>query len=61
MEKSKRKVEELKIVGGEEIAAINAWDDKVEEELTAVHGVNCRNGSGHFQLFLLRPRANVES
>ena len=36
VEKSKRKVEELKIAGGEEIAAINAWGDKVEEELTAV-------------------------
>ena len=38
MEKSKRKVEELKIAGGEfeEITAINAWGDKVDEELTAV-------------------------
>ena len=36
VEKSKRKVEELKIASGEEIAAINAWGDKVEEELTAV-------------------------
>ena len=35
-EKSKRKVEELKIDGGKEIAAINTWGDKVEEELTAV-------------------------
>ena len=36
VEKSTRKVEELKIASGEEIAAINAWGDKVEEELTAV-------------------------
>ena len=36
VEKSKQKVEELKIVSGEEIAAVNAWDEKVEEELTAV-------------------------
>jgi len=36
VEKSKRKVEELKIAGGKEIAAINVWGDKVEEKLTAV-------------------------
>ena len=36
VEKSKRKVEELKIASGEEIAAIDAWGNKVEEELTAV-------------------------
>lgn len=31
VEKSKRKVEELKIAAGEEITAINVWGDKVEE------------------------------
>jgi len=31
-EKSKRKVEELKVASGEEIAAVNEWGDKVEEE-----------------------------
>ena len=36
VEKSKRKVEEIKIASGEEIATINAWCDEVEEELTAV-------------------------
>ena len=36
VEKSKRKLEELKTASGEEIAAINAWGDKDEEELTAV-------------------------
>ena len=36
VEKSKWKVEELKIAGGEEITAINVWGDKVEEELTTV-------------------------
>ena len=36
MEKSKQKVEELKIASGEEIAAINVWCNKVEEELIAV-------------------------
>ena len=34
VEKSKRKVEESKIASGEEIAAINTWGDKVEEELS---------------------------
>ena len=33
VEKSKRKVEEIKIASGEEIADINPWCDKVEEEL----------------------------
>ena len=37
VEKSKWKVQELKNAGGEGIAAINMWGDKVKEELTAVN------------------------
>ena len=36
VEKSKQKVQELKIARGEEITTNNVWGDKVEEQLTAV-------------------------
>lgn len=50
VDKSKWKVEELKIAAGEEIVTINAWCDKVEAEIAAVDddvdSILKRNGSG---------------
>ena len=36
VDRSKRKVEELKIASGEELAAITAWNDKLDQDTAAV-------------------------